>query len=73
MSRFLRGHVFDLCRPKSAKAIEAEARYNNSVVRSDGDPEALKEVVQEHVARYPFGIDPNHARKPDTNDNGPPG
>lgn len=58
MGRFLKGQAFDL-----GKVRAAEARYNNSVVRSDhGDESALAEVVQEHVARYPHGIDPQHAR-----------
>jgi hypothetical protein len=73
MGRFLRGRSFDLCRPKSDKAIMAEASYNNSVMQGESDADALAALVQEHTALYPFGIDPNHARKPNGNDNSPPG
>lgn len=77
MKRFLKGHAFDLCRPKSARALDAEAAYNNSVVVNDGgDKAALEVLVQEHTDRYPFGIDPQHVRNPNghgSNDNDPPG
>jgi hypothetical protein len=63
-SKFTVGHSFDLCAARSPSAAQAEYDYNTAcaIGRPCEAEAALHASVQEHVLRYPYGIDPHHAR-----------
>lgn len=56
------GHAFDLCAPRSYTGLTAERKFNESTLRGKSDEDALRLLVADHVASYPYGIDPLHPR-----------
>lgn len=63
MGRRWKSGAFDLCKPRSQKSLDAEARFNQAAANGKEDPDALRELVEDHKQTYPQGVDPHHARE----------